>query len=218
MNENINIPDFKGDDFANDKEIQKVRAEAKAYDTLVKDCLSIVRDKLNVKEAAHKNLKSFLMFKNLQATVLDSFKSTGADGLLHVSLVEYSSSYSTGKYANAGTDHYLFGHLVTDKLFPKTYVCKETIREKITDLFLRLEIDFEHSKKFSRKFHVLTEDKSRLINLWQFKNVDDLILFPELELEIHSNACLFRSSRRAISIEETFSFCELAKTLIKLLN
>jgi hypothetical protein len=158
------------------------------------------------------------MFKNLQAIVIESLKPIDANVPLLVSLVQYASSYSTGKYSNSGKDHYLFGYLVMKQSFPKTYVCKETIREKITDLFLRLEVDFENNKKFSKKFHVLTDDKSKLTNLLQFKKLDDLAPYPDMELEIHGNTCLFRSSRKSISIEETNAFCDLTKTLIKVFS
>ncbi len=135
---------------------------------------------------------------------------------LHVSAVEYSSSFPTAKYANSGTDQYLFGNFIMPKSFPKTYVCKETIREKITELFFRSELDFEHSKRFSRKFHVLTDDKNQLSELLQFKDLDTFVVYPVMELEIQGKNCLFRSSRKAISIQEAINFSELTKKLVKI--
>jgi len=95
---------------------------------------------------------------------------------------------------------------------------KETIREKLTDLFLKHDVDFEHSKKFSGRFQVLTEDEQRLQQLLQFKNLDTLTAYPEMELEFNYDSCLFRSSRKSVSMEEAINFCELAKTLLTMFN
>ena len=108
----------------------------------------------------------------------------------------------------------MFGYFTMTHSFPKTYVCKETIREWITDLFVNNEVDFEHCKKFSRKFYVLTEDKKQLSDLLQFKDLDELADYPDMELEFQGNACLFRSSRKCILPDEAEVFTELAKTLI----
>ncbi len=69
------IPDFSGDDFLNDKEVQRVRKEREAYWQMVENSLAIVKNELNLVESSHKNFKTFHMFKNLEAIVLDSYKS-----------------------------------------------------------------------------------------------------------------------------------------------
>jgi hypothetical protein len=218
MTDSLNMPDFSGDDFADDKEIQKYRAEAKAYEKKIDDALLVVRDMLNVEDSSNKDLNDFFMFKTLKATVTRSLSSSNLNMPFHVSLAEYTSSFPTGKYANTGCHEYLFGYFVMNKKFPKTFIHQETIREKITDFILKSEVDFEHSKQFSKKFYVLTEDKYRLLELLQFKNLDDLALYPEMELEINGTECLFRCSRKAISLENATIFSNLAKALIKIFN
>ena len=214
MINDFDIPDFSGDDFAFDKEIQKTRAAAEAYNKMVNDSLAIVENAFGAKETSHKNLKTFLMFKNLQAIITWSLKGTYNGKNLHISLAKYFTSLRVGRAYYSGDDLYLFGYFIMRNSFPKTYVCKETIREWITDLFLNSEVDFEHSKKFSRKFYVLTEDKKTLSDLLQFKDLDELAAYPDMEVEFQGNACLFRSSRKCISPKEAEVFTELAKTLI----
>jgi hypothetical protein len=216
MQPNTSIPDFSQDDFANDKFILKQRAAAAAYDKMVKESLSILKDSLGVQDASHKNLKSFSMFRDLQPTIVESLRSVDAEIPMHVVLIEYATNHSIGRLHNSGSDHYLFGHFPLNKTYPKTFICKETVREKIVDLFVKVDLDFKHSKKFSRKFQVLTEDKVLLSNLLQFKQLDDLAAFPDMEVEIQQNACLFRTSRRAISIQEATSLVELTKCLVKI--
>ena len=216
MIHNSDMPDFSGDDFAHDKGIQETRAERKAYEKMVNDSLSIIHERLGTMDASHKNFKMFLMFKNFRATITKSFKSSNNDNPLHVSVAKYTTSYPWGRMYNSGTELYLFGHLTMNQTFPKTYICKETVTEKITDLVIPMEVDFEHSRRFSWKFHVLTDDKKQLLDLLQFKDLDELAAFPEMELELRGNTCLFRSSRKAISPEEAVTFSELANTLMKI--
>lgn len=218
MTSNFDIPDFSGDDFANDKEIQRIRAQEQAYNKMVNDSLTIIQDKLGVVEASHKNLKGFEMFKNLQAIVVRSLRAPDSNNSLHVSLAQYTSSIPSGKHSNISTDQYLFGHFEMRRTYPPTYIYKETLSEKIAGIFLNNELDFKHSKKFSRKFHVLTHDKRRLSELLQFKDLDELARYPEMELEIQGDAVLFRSSRKAVSPEEAERFCRLAKVLVRVFD
>jgi len=212
----FDVPDFSGDDFANNKDIQKRRAEIAAYNKMVDDSLSVVKDNLGAKETSHRNMKTFVMFRNHEATITRSFGATYNRTELHISLAKYFTSIHPGRSGNPGDDLYLFGYFTLRNSFPRTYVCKETIREKITDLFTNSEIDFEQSKRFSWNFYVVTEDKEQLSILLHFKELDELADYPDMELEFRGNACMFRSSRKCISPEEAEVFCELAKTLVRI--
>ncbi|MFZ1528663.1 MAG: hypothetical protein WAT19_07930 [Ferruginibacter sp.] len=216
MTENFEIPDFSGDDFADDKEIQQIRAAEKAYLNMVNEALELIKRNLNVIDSSHINLKGFHMFKSLYPILRQSMKSVNSNKKLRISLASYSSSFPTAKSANSGTDQYLFGHLETKNKYPRAYFHRETIKEKIENIFLRRDVDFKNSRAFSRKFQALTEDKDQLLNLLQFKDLDILTNFPEMEFEFCNNTMLFRTSRKAISVEEASIFCELSKAMEKL--
>ncbi len=216
MTENEYVPDFSGDDFANDKEIQKNRAAIKAYEKMIEDSLAVIGQALKVQDASHMNFKRFHMFKSLSATITHSMKSTIPNKELRVSLAEYYSAAPTAKSSNSGSDLYLFGHIAFKSNYPRTYVHSETIKEKIEDIFLKRDVDFPNSKKFSRRFQVLTEDKKRLQDLLQFKKLDDLNDFPEMEIEFSDNSALFRSSQKPISIDEATIFCDMTKVLLSI--
>lgn len=213
MTDNIEIPDFSGDDLGHHKEVQQSRAERKAYEQMVNDSIHILKTRLSLTDSSHKNLKPFLMFNSLQPMISKSFKSSNPNTPLHVSLVEYESSFPIARGNNSGSDEYLFGYFTLSQTFPKTYACKETLREKITDLLLRSDVDFDHSRTFSGKFHVVTEDKNRLLNLMQLKNLNNLVSFPDMEFELIGNTCLFRNSKRPVSSAEAIEFAELAVAL-----
>jgi hypothetical protein len=218
MTINIPEPDFSGDDFMNDTEIQKSRAALEAHKRNIENSILLLRNNLGIKNAQNQNLQTFSSFKTLNATMVESFESFQLCLPLHISIAKYFSSYPIAKAHNSGTDQYLFGLFSLNKPFPNTYICRETLREKINDLFINAEVDFEYNRIFSKKFFVLTDDKIRLTNLFQFKELDILAAFPEMEIEIQNKTCLFRHSRRAISPDEANAFTELAKSLVTILN
>lgn len=218
MTDRNHLPDFSGDDFANDKDILAQRAAIKAYEKMIEDSLALIARELKMNTASHINFKGFHMFKNLSAIITKSMKSIGQTYEIRASVAEYTSSYPVPRNPNTGTDLYLFGHMTLKKIYPRTYIHKETIKEKIEDLFLKRDLDFPQSKKFSRKFQVMTADKESLHQLLQFKNFDPLTAFPDMELELSGNTALFRNSRSALSIEEATDFCKLSKALLTIFN
>lgn len=215
MTEEHSIPDFSGDDFANDKEIQERRAAVKAYHQMIEDSWSLIQQELDAKEASHINFKGFSMFKDLSAMIAYSMKAINQEVTVRISSANYQSTYPMGKYSGTTMDQYLFGHITFPTSYPRTYIHKESIKEKFEDLFLKRDLDFPDHRKFSRTFQVLTEDQYRLKNLLQLKNLNELAAFPEMELEFSGNTALFRSSRKPISLQEAAVFCNLTKVLLR---
>ena len=215
MQNNIEIPDFSGDDFANDKQMQKLRAEAKAYQMMIDDSLTILEERFHMTESSHKNLKGYEMIKGLAATVNYSMSSKIENRSLYVSLVTYFLSFPVPRISNSGTDQYLVGFLESRRDYPRTYIYKESLKEKLVDLVLKRDIDFRYSKRFSRNFEVLTEDRKRLHDLLHLTDLNELADFPEMELELYSYGLVFRNSRKPISLKEATRFTELITVLAK---
>lgn len=213
MNNNQFIPDFSGDDLAHNKEVQRSRAEREAYEKTIQESMSVIRQELNAEDSSHINFKDFYMFKPLTATIKNSVKSVINDKNIRISLAEYHSEFPTARDHNSGSDEYLFGYIPLITSYPRTYIHKETLKEKIEDIFLKRDVDFTTSKSFSRRFQVLTENRNLLEKMFLSKSLDNLTNFPEMELEFYNNAALYRSSRKPISIEEAKIFCELTKVL-----
>lgn len=215
MQDSVETIDFSGDDFANDKQIQKLRAEAKAYEMMVDESLSIIEERFDITESSHRNLKKYDMIKGLLATINYSTSSKIENRSLHVSLVTYSSSFSTARSSNCGTDQYLVGFLECRNDYPRSYIYKESIKEKLVDLVLKRDIDFQNSKRFSRNFEVLTEDRKRLHDLLHLSDLNGLADFPDMEVELYGYGLVFRNSRKPISIKEATSFAKLIPILSK---
>lgn len=218
MTNDNEVPDFSRDDFANDKYIIKSRAERQKYKQMVEDSLSIIRNTLNAKNCSDEDPGSFLMFEISEPTVNKSLVVVNPSYTLHIILAEYYSSYVIPKGHNAGTDEYLFGYFTTKQKFPRTYIHKESIKEKIADLLLKQDVDFKNSKTFSRSFHVVSENGSMLQDMLQFKDLDILAKHTDMEVEFKDSTCLFRNSKKPVSPEEATDFCELAKALVKVFS
>ena len=203
------------DDFANDKEIQRIRKERAAFEKMIEESKEIVSQKFQMKEHSESNLEEFWMMKSLaNSTVCETIKSESQFFSLEVSIVEYYSQYRTPRSGNSGDDHYFFGLLTTKKHYPATLVYPEGIKEKIADIFTKAEIDSKESKKFSRKFYVLTEEKERLKQAFSFLSLDELARFGQMEFELKENLCLFRNSKKPVSHQEAIEFCKVAEKMI----
>jgi hypothetical protein len=131
MNENpLQIPDFSGDDFSDDKEILRARQEAAAYKQMLNDSLDILKRSLNLYDSSHKNFKVFHMFKSLKATIVDSYISSNFPTKLLVSVAEYLSSYPTARNANTGIEKYIFGFIELRKDYPSTYISRKLFNKR----------------------------------------------------------------------------------------
>lgn len=147
------VPDCSGDDFKDDKGIQEERKKTLAHKKMIEDCFSIINDVFFIEPSSHRYFRSFHIFKSLKASVLKTVRSSQGSVKLVVSLVEYYSSYPIAKETNSSRDQYLFDRLEFNKSFPKTLICKETIREKISELFLKIETDFPRPHSRTVRIH-----------------------------------------------------------------
>lgn len=205
------------DDFDSDRDIQKSRTEDQKRKNIILTSLSILCENLNLREVSSRNLSSFSMPNHLyQLDVTRMLRSLNPDIDLHITIASHFSSFPTSHIVDSESDQYIIGIFKMQHTFPATYIRRETVAFKIADFFLKKDVDFRQSKRFSRKFHVQTENKDQLLSLLQFKDLDELVNFPDLELELHGNTCLYRSSRKAISPSEAENFCDLTHTLLQI--
>ena len=209
------IPDFLDDDFANDKEILRLRKGTSLDRELIDESVAVLRAAFNFVGSDAGDMEDFVMLSNLKAFTVESHHCVSDHQKILALILEYSSAYPTGKSSNSGTDLYLFGRLTLPRKYPKTYICKETIREKLMELFMKRETDFAEHGKFSARFHVLTEDPARLTDLLRLAPMEELIRFPDLELEIQGDQCFYRDAARPLSTDRAASFVELTRILLR---
>lgn len=216
MNPDKSESDLESDDFAYNQDVLRHRARQRAHEKFGNDVLDIIRNRFRMTDITRYNLDDYLSYRDLDAKQLKGLTTTINGYDFHVVLIEYYSSYPVGRSHVGGNDRYLMGHFTTRTKYPRTYIHKETISEKFSDLFLKRDVDFAENKWFSSKFQVLTEDKNRLTDLLRMKDLDRLAQFRDMEIELSSQGCLFRLSRKSISLKDAEGFNELASLLFKL--
>jgi hypothetical protein len=210
--------DFSGDDFANDKEIQKLRKEEAEFNKMMNDSIKIVAEAFNAKKSSHKNLKHFLLHRSVSIPyVTDSYLGRWKNRDIYFCVFEYESSVHAGRLHSSGSNYYFAGLIELDKTYPHTLAQPETIAIKLENLVTKLDIDFKYAKKFSRKFHVITKDEHLLEMLFMNKDLDQLANHPSAEFELKDRQCYFRANRKPVSLAEAEKFVELAKTFLEVI-
>lgn len=136
-------------------------------------------------------------------------------------LVQYETSYTTanqlGGSTQIDTSFYLYGQLKIKGDFGTVLIRPETFGDKITELFVKTEIDFESHPLFSYKYFVLADGADNLIKTLP----NELLKFLEnvngLQLELRNQYCLFRLPK-AMNQEEAVKLCLIGIELDRILN
>lgn len=136
-------------------------------------------------------------------------------------LIKYESSYTSARFmggsTNWDTNAYFFGHISLKKDFGKSLIRPETFHDKISELFVPIEVDFKEHPLFSFNYYVIAEDKEKLQNAFPYEFFKFMENIKGLQLEFLNHQCLFRLSK-AINPKEGIQLCSIGITLDKLLN
>ncbi|GAB2815596.1 hypothetical protein [Ferruginibacter profundus] len=206
------------DDFANDKEIIKNRKLEAELLRLRDSSIKNVADTFNAQKSSHKNLKQFLLHKSVSIPfVFESYEGKWKNRGFYFCIFSYESSVHAGRINNSGVDYYFAGVFDLAKNYPHTIAQPETVALKIENLITKADVDFDHAKKFSRKFYLVTKDRQALEILFLNKDLDRITEHPGAEFELNENQCYFRTGRKPVSPEEAGAFIELAKILLEIL-
>jgi hypothetical protein len=202
-----------------DKEMERIQKAQKDYEQMLKESINIVTTGLKLQTDSKLDFKDFYLIGSLnKPEVWQSFNSSNPLLPVHMSVIWYYSEVNIGKVKKSGRENYFFALLTLNKEFPHTLVYRETLAEKISDLFNNAELDFEQHKKFSNKFYTLSKDKERLYDLLNSKPLDELSKYSNMEIEIKNNLCLMRHSRKPVSKTEAIAFCEFVKDVNRIIN
>jgi hypothetical protein len=136
-------------------------------------------------------------------------------------LVQYETSYTTanqlGGRTHVDTSFYLYGQLKIKGNCGTVLIRPETFGDKITELFVKTEVDFESHPLFSYKYFVLADGSDNLVKTLP----NELLKFLEnvngLQLELRNQYCLFRLPK-AMNQEEAVKLCSIGIELDKILN
>jgi hypothetical protein len=206
----MNRKHFEKDDFANDKEIAKNRQIRARFEAMIDTCSATLAEKLALSEEVAGNLEQFVLYQQLREPETIYTKQS-ATLPLQVSLVEIHNL--SARNGNHSRDYIVLGNLLLQREFPLTHIYEETIGARVADWFLKGDVDFKECKKFSRRFHVISQDREKLRLLLSHKPLDELTRFPHLQLEIHGRSCVFRVSAGLLDEDHIDEFIALVNTL-----
>lgn len=136
-------------------------------------------------------------------------------------LVQYETSYTTanqlGGSTRIDTSFYLYGQLKIKGDFGTVLIRPETFGDKITELFVKTEVDFESHPLFSYKYFVLADGSDNLVKTLPTELIEFLEKINGLQLEFRNHYCLLRLPK-ALNQEEAIKLCLIGIELDRILN
>lgn len=136
-------------------------------------------------------------------------------------LVQYETSYTTanqfGGSIHIDSSFYLYGHLKIKDNYGTVLIRPETFGDKITELFVKKEIDFKTHPLFSYKYFVLADGSDNLVKTLPHELLDFLEKINGLQLEFRNQYCLFRLPK-AMNQKEAVKLCLIGIELDRILN
>ena len=90
------------------------------------------------------------------------------------------------------SEYELIGIAMLKKDYGRVLFRPETIADKIMDLFLNTDIDFDFDKVFSEKYYVVANDETKVRNCISKSFLETVRCFSGLEIEIDGNILMVR--------------------------
>ncbi len=195
--------------------------EKEDWDRII-DIFSELKKSFQLKGARNPLIKHFNLFADKQKPkFFNSWQVSDGSESISLCLIEYESSYHTadqfGGETHTANHKYFFGYLGSEKDFGRTLLRQETLADKISELFVPMEIDIKGYLKFSNKYYVLSNDKAKFLQSINKELLDYLADQKNLELEFNTHNCLFLLDK-AIDLEQTIRLCKTGLQLSRILN
>ena len=169
--------------------------------------------KINRSEEAdiYRKLSSFHSLQEIDEVVLRGALKIGKGYLLLLS-VNYQIQHVKPKYHQRLTELEFagLGNLTVD--LSKTFIRRETLSDKINEIFVPIEVDFDFDREFSKKYYVLTDNQENLRQKMPPQLLEIIKDQPDVEIEINGRKLLIRNCQR-ITVDGAFN---LAKFLLEL--
>lgn len=132
--------------------------------------------------------------------------------------VEIDSTLKVGRSSTTQTHKFLYGLVNSRKDFGVSLLTKETVIDKVADLFLKIDIDFETNTNFSSHYRCLSNDSNKFANAMSDHLMNYLATVNHVELESLNNVCLFRTEKSIIDQKNNFELFSIGIELSKILK
>lgn len=156
------------------------------------------------------DLGTFELFKNYNTCFIASVLKL-ANNKADFFIARISATYhlsTASRYPHSGSTEYQawgFGTLKAD--FGHILIKPETFIDKIHEFVNPIELDFDDDKEFSRKFYVITSDKTKaLLQMTAaFRDAVQLILTEDVVIEIVQNKIII-GNKKIITMDACVDF------------
>jgi hypothetical protein len=178
---------------------------------LVREIINDIKKNYQVEEAALPvKLELFHLLKGYDSVrEYRTVRITHGPNPTCVSFIKAQFVYSTksGPATRTSMQAYVFVTLSRD--YGHLVIKKETLRDKLNELFQPLELDFEDDKQFSRRFYVLAKDKEKALYLITQDLRDELKkMRPDVYIEVINNVMMIANEQGAAD-ESLFELLQL---------
>ncbi|MDO9257511.1 MAG: hypothetical protein Q7U54_18480 [Bacteroidales bacterium] len=110
-------------------------------------------------------------------------------------LLSMTFSYKSTKSPQNETrfsEYELIGIATLKKDYGRVLIRPETIADKINNLFLSTDIDFDFNKDFSKKYYVVANDETKVRNCISNSFLETIRGFNDLEIELDGHILMVR--------------------------
>lgn len=153
---------------------------------------------LNELEIEHiRNIvSSFESFNDYSLVVLSNAveikKNQNISFLVLLSITYRTKSIRIPQNETSFTEYELFGLAKLKRDYGRVLIRPEAISDKISDLFMKVDIDFDFDPDFSKKYFVVSDDESKVRNSISKRFLETVRGFNDLEIEIAGSILLVR--------------------------
>ena len=183
---------------------------------LVDDVLADLKFRFTYSENGKLSIpfKKFFLLKDYsKITPYKTINVQSSAGACYLSFIKVQYSYTPGRHSTGIANElqaYVFVKL--PKNFGHAIIKRETVMNKIMELFQPLETDFEADKSFSRKFYVLAKDKDKGRELLNQRFRDEVKRIENADPYIEClNDLLLVSNKKGVADDTLFDLIEFGK-------
>lgn len=189
---------------------------------VVRDCLNRISQDYDLKRASNPAINSFYLFASkVDPAHFYTWNVSNGSSSFKLCLVQYDHLYEISKRSSIRkyreTCFYFFGQLNLKKDNGVCLIKPETVAEKISDVFLKIDIDFEAHPKFSKKYYVAGGEKEKLMENLPPAFFEYMETIKRMEMEFRNKSCVFRLPK-SVEIKEALQLCEIGVNLDRILN
>jgi hypothetical protein len=186
-----------------DKTDEHIKLAGEIIDELKLKHQGVSPNNIKIPFESYHVLKDYTKIKPLQSVIIEVGNKRVSVCFVHV---EYSVSLRRdGSNTSTELREFVIVNLPSD--FGHVFIKRESVADKLQELFQPLEIDVNDDKAFSRKFYVLSKDKSKAESLLnpQFRSLLKSTKLKGLQIEV-LNQLLLLDFPNSGSLEDVIKF------------